>query len=201
MAAPLVLVTGFGPFPGTPVNPSREVARLLEAAPPAGLRVQGSELPVSFRDTPAVLRAVIAGLEAPAALLGLGVQKEPGFRLERRARGRYETERVDNDGLSAAGLRLDVGEDLVSDLDLEALAGSLRAAGASEVCLSDDAGGYLCELTNHTLLDEGRRLGIPALFLHVPPAAVLAPERQAPLVGALARALALGPEQARVITG
>ena len=190
MSAPLVLVTGFGPFPGVPVNPSREVARLLEAAPPEGVRVRARELPVSFQGTPKALRDAVAGGEAPSALLSMGVQREAGFLLERRARGRYDTERVDNDGVSAAGLELVLGQDRASDLDLESLAKCLREAGAADVRLSDDAGGYVCEITNHTLLGEGQRLGVPALFLHIPPSEVLSPEAQKPLIGALVQALA-----------
>ncbi len=191
MPAPLVLVTGFGPFPGRKVNPSGEVARLLEARPPPGVRVRACELPVSFRGAPAAGRAALESLRParPRALLGLGVQREPYFRLERRARGRYDSARKDNDGQSAAELALAVGEDRENGIDLAALARVLRAAGAADVRLSEDAGGYVCELTYHALLGEARALGVPVVFLHVPPARVLPAAEQAPLVGALVAAL------------
>ena len=189
MSAPLVLVTGFGPFPGSEVNPSREVARALEREPPPGVRVAARELPVTFRGAPAAIRAALAelGPERPAALLGLGVQPEPCFRLERRARGAYSGARADNDGATPDGLALELGPDRVCALDLERLAQVLREAGAGEVRVSDDAGGYVCEVTLHTLLGEAR--GAPAVFLHVPPAAVLDAAAQTPIVRALVAAL------------
>jgi pyroglutamyl-peptidase len=186
MAVPLVLVTGFGPFPGRERNPSREVAALLEREPPPGLRVAARELPVTFLGAPAALRAAQDSLpERPVALLALGVHPEPCFRLERRARGRFDGAREDADGRTATELELDLGPELVSELDLEDLAEALRAAGAGEVRLSDDAGGYVCERTWRALLEAGRELGVPALFLHVPPAEHVAAELQAPLVRAL----------------
>jgi pyroglutamyl-peptidase len=191
---PLALVTGFGPFPGRPLNPSREIARRLADDPPPGLRVRARELPVTFLGAPAAVRAAVASLEPerPAILLGLGVQPQPCFRLERRARGRYGTQRLDNDGRSAAELRPDLGADRHNALELEPLAAVLRAAGAPDVRVSDDAGGYVCEITYHALLGEGERLGARTLFLHLPPVEVLSTEAQTPLVRAVLAALA-GP--------
>jgi pyroglutamyl-peptidase len=190
---PLALVTGFGPFPGRALNPSREVARRLAADPPPGLRVRARELPVTFLGAPAAVRAAVASLEPerPAVLLGLGVQPQPCFRVERRARGRYDTQRLDNDGRSAAELLPDLGPDRENPLPLEPLVEALRAAGAPDVRLSDDAGGYVCEITYHALLGEGARLGARTLFLHLPPVEVLSTDAQTPLARALLAALAV----------
>jgi pyrrolidone-carboxylate peptidase len=187
---PLVLVTGFGPFLGRAVNPSRDVAFALERDPPHGVRVAARELPVTVRGAPQAIREALAELapERPAALLGLGVQPEPWFRLERRARGSYRGERVDNDGLTPDRLALELGPERESALDLGRLAEVLRAAGAPDVRVSDDAGGYVCEVCFHTLLSEAR--GAPAAFLHVPPAEVLDAAAQAPIVRELVAALA-----------
>jgi pyroglutamyl-peptidase len=189
---PLVLVTGFGPFPGRAVNPSRDVAFALEREPPPGVRVVARELPVTFRGAPAAIREALAELapRRPAVLLGLGVQPEPWFRLERRARGTYRGVRVDNDGATADGLALELGPDRACGLDLERLAAALRAAGAGDVRLSDDAGGYVCEVTFHTLL--GLAQGAPTVFLHVPPAEVLDAVEQTPIVRTLVAELARG---------
>lgn len=185
MREPLVLVTGFGPFRGRSRNPSREVALALERDPPAGVRVVAAELPVSFLGAPRALRRALARLapRRPAAILGLGVQPEPRFRLERRARGRYRGRREDNDGRTASGLGLDLGPDLECELDLARLERVLRRAGASDVRVSDDAGGFVCEVTLHTLLAERR--GAPAVFLHVPPVRAMAAAEQTPIVRAL----------------
>lgn len=187
---PLVLVTGFGAFEHVGRNPSREVALALERDPPAGAQVVAAELPVAFDRVEAALeRGLLALPRRPDLLLGLGVQKLPSFRLERRARGRLAGRRRDNDGRAASDLRGGPAVDRTTRFDLERLAEVLRAAGAPRVRISEDAGGYVCERTYHALLTAGARLGAPALFLHVPPSEALAPERQAGIVRALVSAL------------
>jgi pyroglutamyl-peptidase len=182
-----VVVTGFGPFPGRAVNPSREIARLLESEPPHGVSVLAAELPVSFLGAPRAVRELLAGLgaQSPSLLLGLGVHEGPWFRLERRARGRYDGARLDNDGNTAGELQPIVGDDLECGVELAPAAAALRAAGARDVRLSEDAGGYVCEITYHALLSGAAERGARALFLHVPPADVMSPRAQAPLVRAL----------------
>ena len=178
---PLVLVTGFGPFEEVQCNPSREVAFALEADPPPGVEVRAIELPVSFADAPVALRVALEDLSrSPDALVGLGVQKKKTwFRLESRARGRYEGDRTDNSGGTASDVGEEIGPDFETALDLPGLARALRAAGAQDVRLSDDAGGYVCERTYHALLAAGQLTGSPAVFLHLPPIEAVDAELQA----------------------
>ena len=187
-----MLVTGFGSFEDVGHNPSGEVALALEREPPAGTRVRAVELPVTFGGVEAALERGLAALgeDRPRALLGLGVQKLASFRLERRARGRLTGRRTDNAGRSASRHARGRAVDRATRVPLEPLIELLERAGAPRAVLSEEAGGYVCERTYHALLTAGERLGIPALFLHVPPAEALAPEAQLPIVRALVRALA-----------
>ncbi len=187
---PLVLVTGFGPFENRRFNPSRVVAAALEREPPRGVRVVSCELPVSFLGAPREVARFVArhARRRPALILGLGVQRAPYFRFEKRARGRYTTPRVDNDGVAGAEVGARIGPTLRTAVDVRRLARLLREAGASDVRLSNDAGGYVCERTFHALLSVGAEHGIPALFLHVPPAADVPSRVQARLVRAMLRA-------------
>lgn len=187
MPLPLVLVTGFGPFEDRRNNPSRAIAAALERDPPAGLRVRSCELPVSFHGAPREVERFVArhARSRPVLVLGLGVQKKSWFRPERRARGTYTTHRVDNDGTVGASLGSSVGPTLETSLDLRLVARLLREAGAPLVRVSRNAGGYVCERTYHALLSSSGPRGIPALFLHVPPAAALPASRQTRLVRAL----------------
>jgi pyroglutamyl-peptidase len=182
---PLVLVTGFGPFEKVRTNPSRAIAAALAAEPPRGVRVAAAELPVSFTAAPLAVERFVArhAKRRPALLLGLGVQRDPWFRLESRARGRYTTERLDNDGRAGASLAT-IGPALRTRCDLRALAELLRGCGAADVRLSDDAGGYVCERTYHALLAAGAERGIEAVFLHVPPARAVRSPAQARIVRA-----------------
>ena len=183
----LILLTAFGPFPGVERNPSREVAVALEREPPRGVRILTRELPVTFQGAPPAIDAFLADHagERPAALVGLGVQKRATFRLERRARGQYDSERLDNDGVAPVQLGLDVGAELSTRVDLERLADGLRMAGAPAVEISTDAGGYVCERTYHQLLLRGEELELPTVFLHIPPAAAMDPAVQVPYVRAM----------------
>lgn len=168
MSASHLLVTGFGPFLGVERNPSGLLAESLDADPPPGLRVHGRVLPVSFAGVPGAWDAALAEMEGDAELLlAMGVHRGPSFRLERRARARVGGGRPDNDGDSAP-LELEGGE-YATGLDLDALARALSLAGAREVAISDDAGAYVCERTYHHVLRRADELGVPGLFLHVPP--------------------------------
>lgn len=203
-----IAITGFGPFAGSsgaPVelNPSREIASALAAAPPAGTEVVAKELSVTFESAPRELDAWLAALEpAPQVLLGLGVQSGGGvFRLERRARGRLVGERRDNAGREAAAATAHLQGERATELDLSRLAAALRAGGADDVVCSDDAGGYVCERVYHELLSHGERLAVPALFLHLPRAEQVPVAAQtrvvAALVAELARAVRPGADRSR----
>lgn len=182
------LVTGFGPFEAVRENPSGALARRLAAEPPAGWRIAAEELPVSFERAPAALDRLLAGLAAPPELLlGLGVHREEGYRLERRARGRPPAvTRPDVDGRS--NFEVPAGEGtLASPLPLEALVETLAAEGLR---VSEDAGGYVCERVYHRLLVHAGERGVPALFVHVPPLERAALAEQERTLRALFAALA-----------
>ena len=192
MAAPCLLVTGFGPFLQVSENPSGLVARALDGELLDGIEVRGVELSVAFERIAPEYAAALAGLapRTPLALVSLGVHREGWFRLEERARPELASDRLDNDGRPAAAMgRLGEGE-LHTGLDLDALSGALLAGGAGEVRRSDDAGGYVCERTYYEVLERAGELGIPGLFLHVPPVEfVPAVEQRGPVLALLREVL------------
>jgi pyroglutamyl-peptidase len=189
-AQPMVLVSGFGPFEQFAANPSGEVARALARDPPAGMRVLAAVLPVSFQRAPEVWdRFAAEAGEDPALLLGLGVQRGAGFRLERAAGPRLKrVPRADVDRRCGVefgrdGPRIDCG------LELEGVLERLRRRGVVDAWISRRAGGFVCEWIYHHLLVRGRELGAPACFVHVPPARFTAVERQVEVVGWIAEEL------------
>jgi pyroglutamyl-peptidase len=191
MTAPLFLLTGFGAFVDVPENPSGLVVERLLADPPAGVRLAGGVLPVSIERVPDAFDALLAAAPAPPnALICLGVQRNPWFRLERRARAALSSAKVDNDGRLASGVTLAGAAVLETGLDLEVLAAALVRGGASDVRISDDAGGFVCERAYHLALTRAAERGIPAVFLHVPPLDAVGLERQSRAVAAMLAALA-----------
>jgi pyrrolidone-carboxylate peptidase len=192
-----IAITGFGAFGAAsahPVddNPSRAIAFALEREPPAGVVVAARELSVTFRRAPEELERWLDSLAlAPHALLGLGVQSKGGvFRLERRARGRLEDPRTDNDGITASDATRELSGELETDLDLAALERALRSGGAHDVLRSESAGGFVCERLYHALLEQGARRRVPALFLHLPKLEQAALDVQTRVVAALVGELA-----------
>jgi len=194
MNAPLVLLTGFGPFGDVTENPSGALAQQLAAHPPEGLRVTAALLPVTFAGVPAALAAFVESAQrgrAPAALLSMGVHPGEGFRLERCARKAPDSTSADNDGQLASAFHVARPRECTLDLEpLVTLLQPLAVEAGSHVRISDDAGGYVCDWTYVHLLEHAERLGIPALFLHVPPIERTALELQRPLVERLVRWLA-----------
>jgi pyroglutamyl-peptidase len=191
MTPPLVFVTGFGPFEAVASNPSADVAEALAANPPTGLSVTCAVLPTSFTRSAAAFDEGLAELgRRPQLLLSLGVQSKGGtsFRLESRA-ARLKPGRADIDGQESETVTLHGGT-LRTSLDLAHLAGELERSGAGPVTLSDDAGGYVCERIYHHALSAGEAAGMPALFLHLPPAVEVATERQIEVVRDFLPALA-----------
>lgn len=66
-----LLLTGFEPFGGEPINPSWEVARALSGQVIGSVRVQSVQLPCVFAQAPQALQAAIAQY-SPQAVLCLG---------------------------------------------------------------------------------------------------------------------------------
>ena len=196
MARVEVLVTGFEPFLDVALNPSGELARLLdgqriEAAKSVSIDVLGRVLPVAYQDAPRAFDAALDACAAPPALvLCLGVHRGQEFRLELRAGKRFGSEKPDNEGQFGTTVPLDGPEWRRSPLDVEGVCvRALERAGAPKIVVSEDAGGFLCERVYRAALDRGDALGIPALFLHVPPADTLAVASQLEVVTGLLRSL------------
>ncbi|MVA99271.1 pyroglutamyl-peptidase I [Nitratireductor sp. CAU 1489] len=170
---PRILVTGFGPFPGAPVNPTEAlVADLADAPPrfdiPCALRM--AVLDVDYA-TIATQLSAIGNDFSPDIAIHFGLAAEcRGFRLERVARNSHAGARPDRAGGLPASERICAGPPtLSSSLPLDAIA---KALGEHDLPVewSDDAGGYLCN-TVFTLSRAGACNGLdPAMsgFVHVP---------------------------------
>src|SRR5262245_24302580 len=86
---PVILLTGFGPFPGMPENAS---ARLVERLAPAarrifsGFGIEAAVLPTEWRAGPQRLESLLAAFQ-PVIALHFGVSAHAkGFTVESRGR-------------------------------------------------------------------------------------------------------------------
>ena len=172
--APRLLVTGFEPFPGAPVNPTEWLAKRFAVEPPAitGIGAFRAEiLPVDY----ALVAPLLSGIGRdfrPDIAVHFGLAREcSGFRLERVARNRLAAARPDNSGIVPADGPICAGPALLpSSLPLEAIHAALTAASLP-VEWSDDAGGYLCNMVFTLSAAQACEGFAPRMtgFVHVPP--------------------------------
>jgi pyroglutamyl-peptidase len=168
-----ILITGFGPFPGAPFNPTEPlVSRLLRLRRPAlsDVELSGHIFPVTYRDVDRQLPRLLAS-HRPHAMLMFGLASRTRYvRIETRARNAVtmlwpdaERRRVRKGSISGNADALTFGPHTMS---------LLRAAVASgiDARASRDAGSYLCNYLSWRAIEatcgaNGPRL---AAFVHVP---------------------------------
>ena len=169
-----VLVTGFGPFPGAPSNPTMPlVARLTELRRPAldAVELTGHIFHVTHQTVDRELPELIARLH-PQALLMFGLAGRTAYlRVETRAHNAVATLRPDADGnLAGKGSIVSGGPDaLMFGPHTARLLRAARATGI-DARASRDAGSYLCNYLSWRAIEATQTPGGPALaaFIHVP---------------------------------
>jgi len=168
-----ILVTGFGPFPGAPFNPTQPlVARLLRLRRPAldDVELSGHIFPVTYQAVDRELPELLAK-HRPQALLMFGLATRTAHvRVETRARNAVTTRWPDADRTRARKGSIAGGADAM--MFGPHTAKLLRAADNTgiDARASRDAGSYLCNYLSWraieaTCNDTGPGL---AAFVHVP---------------------------------
>jgi pyroglutamyl-peptidase len=171
-----ILITGFGPFPGAPFNPTEPlVARLLRLRRPALSDVErsGHIFPVSYTDVDRQLPQLLAK-HRPHALLMFGLAgRTPHVRIETRARNAVTTLWPDADHRQARKGSIAGSADALRFGPHTAKL--LRAAVGSGVDsrASRDAGSYLCNYLSWRAIEATGQDNGPSLaaFVHIPPLA------------------------------
>jgi pyroglutamyl-peptidase len=171
-----ILITGFGPFPGAPYNPTQPlVARLLRLRRPAlsDVDLSGHIFPVTYRAVDRELPEMLTK-HRPQALLMFGLaSRTPYLRIETRARNAVTTLWPDADHTRVRKESIAGGADAMTFGPHTAKL--LRAAVGTgiDARASRDAGSYLCNYLSWRAIeatcgDTGPRL---TAFVHVPPLA------------------------------
>ena len=169
-----VLLTGFGPFPGAPFNPTGALVTLLtrrRGASFPGVRIVAHVFSTSYAAVDRELPALLAR-EKPAAILMFGVAGSTRhLRIETGARNARSRRIEDAAGyLPAESVIERHGPNLLRlRSPVARLLAAARAAGVA-AATSHDAGDYLCNyLCWHARrLAEGRRGPRLVAFVHVP---------------------------------
>jgi len=166
-----LLLTGFEPFDGSPVNPSMQVSQALDGKSFGNCRVKSVILPVEGSRMPKALLEALNAVQ-PDAVLCLGeAPHRPVVSVERVAINLQDYSIPDNRGIqrSDTPIRADGPTAYFSTLPVRKIHTALKAAGIPvEISLS--AGTYLCNHLMFTLLDHFavHQMQVPAGFMHLP---------------------------------
>jgi pyroglutamyl-peptidase len=168
-----VLITGFGPFPGAPCNPTQcLVARLLRLRRPAfgDVEISGHIFPVTYKAVDVGLPQLLADRRPHAVLMFGLANRTAHVRIETRARNAVTTLWPDADHARA---RKGSIEDGVGAMSFGShTARLLRAAMTAGIDArsSRDAGSYLCNYLSWRAIEATRDTEGPALaaFVHIP---------------------------------
>lgn len=164
-----ILVTGFMPFPGAPLNPTEWLIGALgrETDPVPGAEIVTRLLPTTYDVCESVLTPLVDELK-PDAVVQFGLSaKADGFTLERTAYNMLGVGRPDSAGGMAPAPWIEpLGPgSRSSGLPLGAIATALSAAHLPW-SWSDSAGDYMCNLVFYRM-----RLAMPEAptgFIHLP---------------------------------
>lgn len=169
-----VLVTGFGPFPGAPFNPTeRLVARLMRVQRPAlgDVELTGHIFPVTYAAVDRQLPELIAK-HRPDALLMFGLAtRTPYLRVETRARNVVSQLWPDADHTTVVSRTIDAAARATKPFGPHTRE-LLQAAKATSIFVrpSLSAGSYLCNYLSWRAIEATERENGPCLaaFIHVP---------------------------------
>jgi pyroglutamyl-peptidase len=168
-----ILITGFGPFPGAPYNPTIAlVKRLTGLRRPAfeDVALTGHIFHVTYATVDRELPELIASLR-PQALLSFGLADRTAFlRIETRARNAVTTLLPDaNRDHARKSSIVDGANAAMFGPHTEKLLRAARSSGI-DARASRDAGSYLCNYLSWRAIEATHRDGGPRLaaFVHVP---------------------------------
>jgi pyroglutamyl-peptidase len=160
-----VLVTGFEPFGGSPVNPSQLLVEALDGD------VAKALLPVSYSRTADALRTAVREHEPEVVICFGQANGRSHISIERFAHNLDEATTTDNDEAPGSGIAIDPEGPAAyaSSLPVDELVEALRAEGIP-AAPSRDAGGFLCNHVFYVLMRtlEQERRAARGGFVHVP---------------------------------
>ncbi|WP_316182545.1 pyroglutamyl-peptidase I [Bradyrhizobium sp. SZCCHNRI1009] len=169
-----LLITGFGPFPGAPSNPTMPLVKRLAALRRPALAdvdITSHVFHVTYDTVDRELPALVAE-RRPHALLMFGLAGRTSYlRIETRARNAVTTTFPDADRhVARKGLIVPGAHPISFGPHMARLLRAARATGI-DARASRDAGSYLCNYLSWRAIEATRAESGPRLaaFIHIPP--------------------------------
>ena len=170
----VVLITGFGPFPGAPVNPTGSLVHCLARIRRPGLadvRLITHVFPTSYHAVDRELPRLLSALKPDAMLMFGLATRTRCLRVETQARNAISALVRDAEGRMSLTTSIAAGalRALRFDAPVQRLVLAARAARVP-ARLSRDAGRYLCNYLCWRAIEAAAKPGGPRLvsFVHVP---------------------------------
>jgi pyroglutamyl-peptidase len=166
-----VLITGFGPFPGAPFNPSAALAKALarrRRPALAGIERSTHVFATTYASVDRDVPKLFAQKQRPDVVLMLGVAgRRRQLCIETRARNAVSLLFPDASGHRPRHgvIKLRGPAALTGNAPFARLAG----AAATKARLSRDAGRYLCNYVYWRALEHARGTRPLVQFVHIPP--------------------------------
>jgi pyroglutamyl-peptidase len=174
----VILLSGFGPFAGVPVNPSWQAVEPLNDTMIAGYDVRVIQVPVIWNEALPTYFDAYRRLNPSIALASGVAMGETGIRVETTARNYANGSDVDNVVWPTGRIDSSGPDTYDTGLPVDLLIGALHQANYPTV-LSDNAGEYLCNFLFYGLMKrmsaETPARNVIAGFVHVPGPEVVAP--------------------------
>ncbi|MFX1441587.1 MAG: pyroglutamyl-peptidase I [Promethearchaeota archaeon] len=179
---PKALITGFEPFDGYSVNPSAELAQVVDGKRIGNFEIVGEVLPLDYNTAFALLKKLVEN-HSPNVLLCTGQASRPAITIERIAVNARSTTRADNYG--------NIPEtDLISDQGPPAYFANLDPRPLVQAVENEDipafvsyhAGVFGCNWLLYKVMEwiGASEMNLLATFIHFPPLPQQAIEKENP---------------------
>ncbi|MFW9803178.1 MAG: pyroglutamyl-peptidase I [Candidatus Thorarchaeota archaeon] len=179
---PKALITGFEPFDDYSVNPSAELAQVVDGKRIGNFQIVGEVLPLDYNTAFTLLKELVEN-HSPNVLLCTGQANRPAIAIERIAVNARSTTRADNYGNIPEN-------DLISDQGPPAYFTNIDPHPLVKAINNEDipafvsyyAGVYGCNWLIYKVMEwiGTSEMNLMATFIHVPPLPQQALEKEDP---------------------
>lgn len=166
-----ILLTGFEPFGGEPINSSQEAVKAVASDEFGDIEVVSRLLPVSFKRSGITICELIDETEPDVVMMLGQSRKSDCIKIERVAVNLMDAKKPDNDGYTPdeESIISDGPSAYFSSISLKHLRNQLDENGIPAK-VSNSAGLYVCNTAYFNALHHISILGkeIKAVFVHLP---------------------------------
>ena len=184
---PELMITGFEPFDGYSINPSAELAKLVDGKRIGRFDIVGDVLPLDYNTAFPFLKKLVEE-HSPDVLLCTGQASRPSITIERIAVNARSLKKADNyENIPETDIISDQGPPaFFTNLDPHPLVQAIEKEDIPAF-ISYHAGVYGCNYIIYKVMEwiSASELNLLATFIHVPPLPQQAIEKENPYLATM----------------